>query len=298
MSVYTIRYIEGKFSNIAGTKNSIKDLPDDASEGAVYRVWNADFKYYKKTGSEWVGQDTCETYWKLLAPIKKLDRLPERAKYEVLDPSTFEPTGEYKYYEPENPNIEIIKKDDGSELYLKKCPYFYNNGGAIRDEYIRNRWNDNFPYKDRGFPDDMCDETRKSMTDDDGEFCKYGYNKTYVTLSEWYSFYEKEKARILGKIKDSYEKKFHNEINAKLDFLINNMKSPVEADVNTFFSNLNKNDNDNDDDYYDSAECIIEENMINLYQIAEEIGKIEYVADMYELWGCSNDVRVIYYLEH
>ena len=117
-------------------------------------------------------------------------------------------------------------------------------------------------------------------------------------LSEWYSFYEKEKARILGKIKDSYEKKFHNEINAKLDFLINNMKSPVEADVNTFFSNLNENDNDNDDDYYDSVECIIEENMINLYQIAEEIGKIEYVADMYELWGSSNDVRVIYYLEH
>ena len=136
------------------------------------------------------------------------------------------------------------------------------------------------------------------MTDDDGEFCKYGYSKTYVTLSEWYSFYEKEKARILGKIKDSYEKKFHNEINAKLDFLINNMKSPVEADANTFFSNLNENDNDNDDDYYDSAECIIEENMINLYQIAEEIGKIEYVADMYELWGSSNDVRVIYYLEH
>ena len=38
MSVYTIRHIEGKFSNIAGTKNSIKDLPGDAAEGDVYRV--------------------------------------------------------------------------------------------------------------------------------------------------------------------------------------------------------------------------------------------------------------------
>lgn len=296
MSVYTIRHIEGKFSNIAGTKNGIKDLPDNAPEGEVYRVWNADFKYYKMIGSEWVGQDTCETYWKLLAPIQKLDRLPERAKYQVIDPNTCEPTGEWKYYEPENPNIETVKKDDGSELYLKKSPYFYNNGGAIRDEYVGNQWDDNFPYKDRGFPDDMSEDTRKSMTDDDGELCKYGYHKTYVTLSEWCSFYDKEESRILGKIKDAYEKKFHNSINAKLDFLINNFKSPVDADVNAFFETLNKDDDG--DEYYDSPENVIEENMINLFQIAEEIGKISYVADMYELFGDGDSVRVIYYLEH
>ena len=98
---------------------------------------------------------------------------------------------------------------------------------------------------------------------------------------------------------EAYEKKHHDNINKKLDFIIHNMKDPMNAN----FDELNEKEVDDDGNeicdeysYYDSPEYIIEEEMPKLYQIAEEIGKIASIADYYNIYS-REDIRIIYYIE-
>ena len=73
------------------------------------------------------------------------------------------------------------------------------------------------------------------------------------------------------------------------------MKDPMSADTDTFRKPTD-DECDADEDYYDSPQCIIDEEMPNLYSIGYEIGRLEQISSMYGFYGSSNDVRVIYYL--
>ena len=53
---------------------------------------------------------------------------------------------------------------------------------------------------------------------------------------------------------------------------------------------------DASEDYYDSPQCIIDEEMPNLFTIGYEIGRLEQISSMYGFYGSSDDIRVIYFL--
>lgn len=293
MSVYTIRYVEGKFDKIKDSVPEINDLPDNASVGDVYRVYQGEFPYYKKTEDSWKGQNKCETYWRLLSPLQKLDREPKKNYITMADGTK---VVEYS----ESSNLHKMKDSKGNDVFLKSNPSFWNNGGAIRDEYIGNDYFDEFPYRDRDFPEDMSKELIDELTDpDDGSICSYGYHKTWVTISEWLNFYDSEEQKLMNKIQDFYIKKANGQTNKKLDFIIKNMKSPIDAKVDEFFKDMNKTSAEEDDEFADEQYEMqdIKDMFLNLYQIAEEIGKAEYLSDMYDIYN-AEDVRIIYYLEN
>lgn len=293
MSRYTIRHVEGRFSTEAGAVYELSELPDASSvaEGTEYRIYNKEKPYVIAKNGQWDFCDKCPSEWRLLPLYSRCKSKPARARYK-------DKNGEWKYYEKENPNYREYQSEDGEKMIFHKMNYFCNNGGSIRDEYISTSWGNDVFFAGRGFPDDMDEETRKSIYGEDGETF-YGYDKTWVLLSEWDALYDTEQEKILKKITEAYEKKHHDNINKKLDFIINNMKDPLYAN----YEELNKKDVDEDGNeytdeysYYDSPEYIIEEDMPKLYQIAEEIGKIASVADYYDIYSRDN-IRVIYYIE-
>ena len=87
-----------------------------------------------------------------------------------------------------------------------------------------------------------------------------------------------------------------DDVNSKLDFIIDHMKDPMSADTDAFRKPSDECDDEYTEDYYDSPQCIIDEEMPNLYSIGYEIGRLEQISSMYGFYGSSNDVRVIYYL--
>lgn len=299
MSRYTIRHVEGRFSTEAGAVYELSELPDASTvaEGTEYRIYNKEKPYVIAKNGQWKFCDKCPSEWRLLPLYSKCNTKPARARYK-------DENGEWKYYEKENPNYREYQSEDGDKMILHKRTYFCNNGGAIRDDYISTSWCNNVFFAGRGFPDDMAEETRKSIYDEDdkdeeGNIKFYGYDRTWVLLSEWDALYDTEQEKILKKIAEAYEKKHHDNINKKLDFIIHNMKDPMNAN----FDELNEKEVDDDGNeicdeysYYDSPEYIIEEEMPKLYQIAEEIGKIASIADYYNIYS-REDIRIIYYIE-
>lgn len=277
MSRYVIRHVEAKYDLVDGSVYRVADLPKDAPEGTLYRAWQCDSRYYKMTNGEWVGQDTCPTEWRLLTGYQKL-----------LKPHT---DSEWRQN-----STRKFKNEDGSDAWFLRHVEFANNGGAIRDDYISSHaWSDNCPFRGRGVPDDISPETREEMT---YEGKLRGYDHTWCTLSEWDALYDAEQARILGMIKDAYQKQNNNVIQKKLDFIIHHMKDPMNADYTDLYKkpvDCEGNEIDEENDYYESPEYIIDEYKYNLYLIAAEMGHIAQIAEWNDVW--EDNVRIIYYIE-
>ena len=72
----------------------------------------------------------------------------------------------------------------------------------------------------------------------------------------------------------------------------------MSADTDAFCkpTDYERDECDAAEDYYDSPQCIIDEEMPNLYSIGYEIGRLEQISSMYGFYWSSNDVRVIYYI--
>jgi hypothetical protein len=133
------------------------------------------------------------------------------------------------------------------------------------------------------------------MMTEDGKL--RGYKHTWATVSEWETFYDSEETRILGKIKDAYQKQMNKDIISRLDYIIDNMKSPLSMDKSQrpgAVVEVDAEGNPYDDE--NSIEYIIEEDMPKLYLIAQEIGKTSLIAEQNGLYGTS-DVRIVYYIE-
>ena len=304
MSVYTIRHYEGRFPILAGAVYKKEELPDISTvkDGDTYRIWDnsLDHIFWKAQNGQWVGVDEIQYEWCALQPAVDIKRKPTRARFRrTKEDGTL---GDWEYYEKESPYIKDYTCEDGTKTVLKKVPYYANNGGAIRDDYISsNSWADDNNIKERGFPSDMAEDTKKSIygESEDGEEKRfYGYDATWATIADWEALYDAEQNKILNKIRDAYDKQKNNEINKKLDFLINNMKSPVSADIEGFKKSLEPQV---DDEGYECEEItpqeIIDEYMINLFLIAEEIGRADIIKEYYDIYGNEN-FRIIYYLEH
>ena len=318
MSTYTHRLVEGKFFKYDGVCYKIDKLPSSTKEGTLYRVNGEEFPYYKFTDGKWVGQQTCPYEWRLLTPYTTADRLPQRSSYTVRQSPTDDdlsfmdnlkrsvrtfiygqPKEDLVYYDSdEDECYEVWKRPNGDEQVMVRHDLWANNGGPIRDEYISERLAYiDVPFRGRGLPNDVSAQTRLAMTDkSNGRL--YGYSITWCTIDEWRALYDSEQDRILGKIRDAYENKYHNDVNSKLDFIIDHMKDPMSADTASLRkpTDAERDECDADEDYYDSPQCIIDEEMPNLYSIGYEIGRLEQISSMYGFYGSSNDVRVIYYL--
>lgn len=267
MSRYLIRHVEAKYNIIDGTAYRPSDLPEDAKEGSIWRVYNMEHRFYRKTADGWQGQNSCPTEWRLLKGYVKLAKKPDEDRM----------TGTETFSDIES----------GEHVIFEKNTEFSNNGGCIRDDYISTHGlSDRCPFKNRGIPEDISPETMEEM--------KYngkirGYDHTWCMLSEWESFYESETERILGYIEKANEDVFRKKTNEKLDFIINNMKNPQAADPTPLYKK------DDEDAYYDSPEYIKDEYMPNLMLISEEIGKISLIAEWNGIY--SDDVRIIYYIQ-
>ena len=308
MSVYTIRYIEVRKPILNGTVYKLSQLPSDAKEGDVYKMTgDSEYRYFKMVGGQWIGMHECEYKWCLATPFLKLDEKPKRASYtvnllreweikkslgtlsddELNNPP--EDVEETRYYENEE-KYETFTDSDGNETYMKRSSYWCNNGGSIRDEYIRNNGYNGSKISGRGFPVDMSRETTDAIYGSDKTF--YGYDATWVTLDEWENLYDEAEDMLLNELKSIYEKKNANSINAKLDFIIDNMKDPLKLDKNEI-------EKEYEEDYYESVDYLKDEIMPRLYLISSEIGKAEMIVEnSIDGYVSPSDIRIIYYLEH
>ena len=290
MSRYVIRHVEAKYDLVEGSVYRTEDLPKDAPDGVIYRAWQCESKFYKKVNGEWVGQETCPTEWRLL--------------------SGYQPTRKSKDTDEEwrkNATKQFKDPSTGLDVYFLQHTEFANNGGAIRDDYISSHgWGgERCPFRGRGVPDDISPETREEMTyettweTDVPEKRLRGYDHTWCTLSEWNALYDSEEMRILGLINDAHQKQSNNLVHKKLDFLIKHMKDPMTANIEELYQKQVDDEGneieEDENDYYESPEYIREEYMINLFLIAEEIGRIKQICDWNEVW--DDAVRIIYYIE-
>jgi hypothetical protein len=76
------------------------------------------------------------------------------------------------------------------------------------------------------------------------------------------------------------------------------MKDPTSANIDELYQKPvddEGNEIEEENDYYESPEYIREEYMVNLFLIAEEIGRISQICDWNEVW--EDNVRIIYYIE-
>ena len=285
---------------IAGSVYDKDELPDIATveDGTVYSNFeqNRSAKYYKAVNGEWVPYDgEIEYRWRALQPLCEVDSKPSRTRYKEQQPDG---TFVWKYYESENSdyiNTKNWTSEDGIMKLLQKQRMYVDCGGAIRDEYISSHgFGPELEFKERGFPVDMTDETREAIYGSDGKFD--GWDATWVTVSEWSDLHDRVEDEIIGKLREAYERQMKTEINKKLDFIINNMKSPISADVPGFYKSLEPETDEEGNEYgYDTPEYIKEEYFPNLYSIASEIGKAAIMKEFYGIYGNEN-FRIIYFI--
>lgn len=285
---------------IAGSVYDKSELPDISSvlEGTVYKNYenNRASKYYKASNNEWIPYDgEVEYKWKALQPLCEVDYKPTRARYkEKQEDGTFV----WKYYEAEDSefrNTKQWKSEDGIMKLFHKQNMYVDCGGVIRDDYISTYGlGPELEFKDRGFPVDMTEETRNVIYGSNGKFD--GWDATWVTISEWSELYDKEEQKIINKLREAYERQLKTEINKKLDFIINHMKSPVSADIPAFYKSLEPKVDEEGNEYeYDTPEYIKNEYMPALYMIASEIGKANLMKEFYGIYGEDN-FRIIYFI--
>lgn len=284
MARYTYRFVEVKVNDYVGSANSFKDeFLNNAKDGEVWCIWNNEtkYRYFRKQGDEWIGLDKCPSHWvycKALSerkkPVIESDKYPE-------------------YYTNPWKSLTKMTDENGNERYFDTMCFFCNNGGAIRDEYL-NDWNSSGrSFANRGLPDDCSEELIAELKKDDEDLSMYKY--THVYLKEWYDLYDKEEKRIFGLLKDAYMKEVSSRLEKKVDYMLAHMKDPMSI-TKEDIEKLNEKDEDDENSYYESPECVIEENAYMLYHIAEEIGKIHIISDdMYDIYN-EDHIRVIYYV--
>lgn len=301
MSDYTTRIIEVNISESKGYLNDIDVFPEGIQNGDIYTLpYNKIVdgnKYCKYVDGKWEFLKTCPRHWTLLKAY--IPRGPRKKQQTVLVDEydeNLKPTGrkiEQVVGSPDK-NAYLFKDDVGKDIWFKIEREWSNNGGNVRDNYISKM--NNTPITGRGLPSDISEETNAWLEEDKAR--EYGYSFTWCTLQEWYDEYEKVQERILKKIQDLYTKKEFESSQKKLDFIIKNLgKVPSDKDVKNILKN-NKRKSDDEDlfDFDFEMDCLIEEELPELWSIAYEIGRIEAFVDMYDELGNSDYVRIIYYL--
>lgn len=266
MSTYVIRHVEVKTKMIKKKTSYIKNIDvekDGINEGDIISTWGEkDFRYFKYSNGEWIGV--------------KSEEVPECW-------NLVEWYCETKNYNNEDDDDESVVL--GGKHFIKKSSYV-DNGGAIRDVYL-GAWGDDYNLKNRGWPSDMSDAL-KSKFDKMSEK-EYIHSKTYVTLSEWESLYDKLKERFMSKVSDAVKR---NELK-KIDQRLSNIEALI---VNKKAKIKEVPDDDDDDGYYDSLEYLFNEDYYDFVSILSEINRA--YAMQYNIFGYNeySDIRIIYYM--
>lgn len=282
MSRYTYRFVEVKVNDYVGSASGFNDeFLKNAKDGEIWCIWNNNtkYRYFRKNGDEWVGLDQCPYKWVYCRALS------ERPKPQIESDKYPE------HYTNPWKSLTVFKDSDNKERYFDTMRFFSNNGGAIRDEYLSS-WGSSSTFDGRGLPSDCSEDLLKELRKDDPDLTIYSY--TYVYLKEWYRLYESEETKFFAGLKSAYIKEATTRLENKVDYMLAHMKDPLGI-TKEDIAKLNEKEDD-EDSYYDSPECYIEENSYKLYHIAEEIGKIQLIAeDMYDTYGEDN-IRVIYFV--
>ena len=251
---------------------------DDVKVGDIFTITRGSHRYYKMIDGDWtpIKDNDVKRGWRLLKTYGEI----HKSNVYALDS------------EKETRKRVVI---DGKEKVLYEHDYWTNNGGAIRDDYLSDRWGIiDCPFRSRGIPQDISDETMKAMTDKDGKLS--GYSHTWATLGEWYSFSNSEETRIMSEIRQAIQKETSKSIEKKLDFIIQNMKDPLKMNLTEIYPKNDNEDEEESDEEYDNIDEIISDGMSKLYLIAQEIAKASLIADFADIYG-EDSVRIIYYME-
>ena len=277
MSRYVIRNVEGKFSLAAGSVYNKEKLPEVAPEGTYYRVNTGESNYMAFEGGKWVPKDMCPTEWRALQVYTK-SKLPSESDWE----SPKKQTEEYMTH-------------DQKLVYFFRHEDFCNNGGPIRDDYIStNGWSDECDFNGRGLPSDVTEATLRAV-EYNGK--REGYDYTWCTLNEWEDLYDKERNRIIQAILDKQAKQFNKKTDQKLDFIIRNMKDPMSMNLKEIYPDKKDDDEEMDEnEYYESPQCVIDDEFDKLWFIAAEYGRILQIADFYGKEYSPEDIRIIYHI--
>lgn len=272
MSTYTTRIIEVKVSTSSGTAYSYETLvsryKDTAVEGNYYNVYHRNGKHsvYKFTNGEFVETDEqIPKVWKL---VKFYSDYNQKA-HVILDSE-----GEHYSFEPNGyiNNEPVVVTNN-----------WCNNGGDIRDNYISaSRW-DESQISGRGIPSDISPEAYELIKPEPNDlFGDYKWSRTWITLAEWESIYNKRVDEFKNKLSELYSKK---SINSKLDLIINKLGIV--------------NDTNNEDEYSidEQIKDLWENEWYEIMSISDEIAKNQALAEHFvDGYYSFEDVRILYYL--
>lgn len=302
MSTYTTRLIEAKITESKGFLDDDNVFPEGVQNGDIYtlpyNIRTDDKKYCKYVDGKWEYMADCPSHWILLKAY--IPRGPKKPQKKVLVDEYdehFKKTGrqvEQPVGMPDN-NAYLFKDENGKDVWFKIEDDWSNNGGNVRDNYI-STYGSNDNIKGRGLPDDLSDDAKKILTDEESDAKKYGYAFTWCSLAEWYRLYDEAEKEILKKLDNLYVKKHLQSSENKLNFIIKNLgKNPSDKERNKIIKYAGRPKDEDDFDFDEEMAYIIEEDLPVLWSIGYEIGRVEALTDMYDLYG-SDSVRIIYYL--
>lgn len=276
MSTYTYRYVEVKKLMIDGVAWTHEELPPYVEHiGEVFEITGYHrpenvAKFYKATENGWEPQDSVESKW---VPLKWYSAMP-KSRME-MDENNY-PASKKKHFS--------AKDSNGNAIYFKENLYWCNNGGYIRDEYISTRAWKASPISGKGLPEDVSQEVKEDIESE-----KYAYDITWVRQKEWELIYEEAVDDFRRKVEERFGKKEDNEIKRMLDTILNTIKD------SSYQPKKHKKE-DEEEFYEDTIDYLFEEEIYKLYQIREEIEKIEFIKEEFDTNLHTTSCRVIYYL--
>ena len=299
MSVYTIRFYEVKtpivhdyLNKIDEFKKKYIDEPDPSDkpipDGYTVKVWEGGpiFKIWSESDKEWKDENDCRHEWVLLRWYVNGMHSYSPKKYEaVVGEVNEKPDSPYDEYK-RKPIVTVGEK-------LREIVTYCDNGGVIRDEYIREGYGTHESFANRGFPKDMSPEL-KAILSDENEI-KYTWGHTYVYVSEWEAEYERLLEKFKGDLERIYREDGMQSIEERLDIIEKTLKDPSYKKPRKKKKKDDEYDNEETTDQ--KLQYLWEENFWDMQSVKGEYMRAYHLIDEPFGWTDGKDIRIVYYLE-
>ena len=303
MSTYTYRFYEVKTEIVHDSLNKVEDFEEKyikntpktyhpIAEGYTVRIWGADgskYRIWSDRDKKWHEEEDCRHEWVLLRWYTKPDHSYSPKKYDVVVGDINTESSDL-YYKKRTPTCKV-----GERLAENVC--YCDNGGIIRDEYVRRGYGLHDSFEDRGFPKDMSNEL-KEVLKTEGE---YTWGHTYIYLSEWQAEYEKRLAEFKKKLEDIYKEDKLSIIDNKLDLLIRKVKDPLYEEPIIEEKKPNEDDDEYDDDEDEETlesrlNYLWDEDFSDIMSIKGEMLRAYNLIDEPFGYTSDEDIRITYFL--
>lgn len=290
MSTYVKRFYEVRLpviDNHLSQEKQLEDIKEPKDGYTVHVSCNAYERRYlvwNESKKEWTPKEDVPHKWVMVKWYTPSGYGYHPLEKDVEIGAIVRPPHDNPYEEEDPRNMLMAKVGDT----LNEQYEYLDNGGIIRDEYISScSWGNHMNFSDRGFPKDMSDELKKILDDDYNKYCWGG---TYVTLKEWSQAYHERLEKFKKEINERYEKKYKDELNAKLDNLL------LLAQGKEIKKPKKKKEEDEEEEWHeDTLDYMWEDPFYDLRMID---GEMDRANDLTEHFGylSNEDIRIIYYM--